>query len=453
MSEPEILADIADLRRSAAALEDAASEVALAGAQALAHAHAGALAITAPFSPGTAAHATAELVGSGAAIAKLEAGILASSALLIVRADLFIAADAAYLGVRALAAAATLLNTARFVIAEIGAIVLHSGGVAAATTVVGLLTGRISPAESALVFGRTFVSSAVDDGSALLDQFPQQIDAIQGSVNALTHPLNDELPDSSAEAILILTAIAERTGAMSDGRVVGQRDARDTLSGDASDPADIVRDIGSLSAQASDDGATHVAIRSIVEHGERRWLVEIHGTKSFAFGGSNPSDMLTNSLALSGRSQLEDAVLRAMDDAGIPPGERVMLAGHSQGGIVAAALASEPATRRRFNVTEVFTVASPVDHFRYPPEVQVTSVQHTGDLVPRLDAVSSHHTPNHHTYTVDRPAGSDIGERHGTDGYVHTVEGLHGAPIDRIGAFLGGPGATQDITTYTMTRE
>jgi pimeloyl-ACP methyl ester carboxylesterase len=65
-------------------------------------------------------------------------------------------------------------------------------------------------------------------------------------------------------------------------------------------------------------------------------------------------------------------VLQAMREAGIQPGEDVMLMGHSQGGITAMALAADDAVRAEFDVTTVFTGGSPAGRFDLPDRTTVT---------------------------------------------------------------------------------
>jgi pimeloyl-ACP methyl ester carboxylesterase len=63
----------------------------------------------------------------------------------------------------------------------------------------------------------------------------------------------------------------------------------------------------------------------------------------------------------------------------------VLLAGHSQGGIVAAALAADSGFRRRQRVTHVVTSGAPVARMPVPPGVSVLSLEHRQDAVPRLE--------------------------------------------------------------------
>lgn len=78
-----------------------------------------------------------------------------------------------------------------------------------------------------------------------------------------------------------------------------------------------------------------------------------------------------------------------------------MLAGHSQGGIAAAALACDPAAQRWFNITNVLTVGAPIANMPVPDDVHVLSIEHTQDPVPRLDARENPDRANWTTVTLD----------------------------------------------------
>jgi pimeloyl-ACP methyl ester carboxylesterase len=96
-------------------------------------------------------------------------------------------------------------------------------------------------------------------------------------------------------------------------------------------------------------------------------------------------------------------VVQAMRALGVRKGEPVLLVGHSQGGLIAAALAADPAVRREFTVSHVLTSGAPVASIPVPAEVQVLSIEHSDDLVPRLDGSPNHDRPNWITVTAPAP--------------------------------------------------
>ena len=152
--------------------------------------------------------------------------------------------------------------------------------------------------------------------------------------------------------------------------------------------ADAIEHIVDMHGGDADNG--EIAIEEHVTVGEdgttaRSWTVDIRGTQSFAIGQSGPQDMTTNLQGVAGMASDQlDAVMEAMDAAGISPEEAVEFAGHSQGGIMAAQLAADPGVRARYNVVSVVTAGSPTATVA-PSDVPVLSYENSGDIVPGLD--------------------------------------------------------------------
>ncbi|UNK70409.1 hypothetical protein [Microbacterium sp. H1-D42] len=139
---------------------------------------------------------------------------------------------------------------------------------------------------------------------------------------------------------------------------------------------------------------------------------------------SNLALMLTPAL----QTQYERAVLEAMEQAGVGPDDPVMLVGFSQGGIMAGHLA---AYNSDYNWQAVVAAGAPIDHMPIPDDIDVVSVQHNGDPVPRLDAItgdfdSIEHGSNWTSIRVDAPGadpvlGVDVGA-HNADKYSQTYQ-------------------------------
>ena len=152
--------------------------------------------------------------------------------------------------------------------------------------------------------------------------------------------------------------------------------------------ADTIEHIVDMHGGDADNG--EIAIEEHVTVGEdgtttRSWTVDIRGTQSFAIGQLGPQDMTTNLQGVAGMASDQlNAVMEAMDAAGISPEEAVEFAGHSQGGIMAAQLAADPAVRARYNVVSVVTAGSPTATVA-PSDVPVLSYENSGDIVPGLD--------------------------------------------------------------------
>ncbi|WP_165217043.1 hypothetical protein [Schaalia sp. ZJ1691] len=137
------------------------------------------------------------------------------------------------------------------------------------------------------------------------------------------------------------------------------------------------------------------------------WSVVIRGTQSWSVGSSNPQDMLSNLQGVAHEdSEQCKAVRTAMTMAGIKAGEAVEIVGHSQGGIIAAQLASDPQVVRNYRVTSVLTAGSPTGGFTTAPGVNMLSLENTRDIVPSLDGVSNQHGPGSMTVSFD---GNELG--------------------------------------------
>ena len=169
--------------------------------------------------------------------------------------------------------------------------------------------------------------------------------------------------------------------------------------------------------------------------GGSAWVVVVPGTQEWsARAGANPFDLTTDVRALTGEATVAAAgVGAALDLARARSGhagadDPVLLVGHSQGGMLAAALAGDPVFRRAHRVTHLVTTGAPVALFPVPASVRVLSVEHADDPVPRLDL-----TPNPAStswLTVLAPAATrpvDL-TRHRLAGYVDTVRVAEAAP-------------------------
>lgn len=120
------------------------------------------------------------------------------------------------------------------------------------------------------------------------------------------------------------------------------------------------------------------------------WTIVVRGTQRWMPGVDNPQDMATNLEEVAGlRSDQSRAILEAMDMAGIKAGEPVEFVGHSQGGIVAARLATDPAVLADYSVVSVLTAGSPIAASLPPESVKVLALENTRDIVPALDGANN----------------------------------------------------------------
>jgi hypothetical protein len=201
------------------------------------------------------------------------------------------------------------------------------------------------------------------------------------------------------------------------------------------------------------------------------YVVQIPGTQDWSpFRTDNPVDLTTNVAleAMAHDTKMQQAVREAMEDAGIPPDAPVMLTGHSQGGITAAALTADPDFRDRFNVKSVVTGGSPIGRIDIPDDVSVLSLEHDQDVVPKLEGKDN---PDRANWITVRRELSDaegaldtgspgLGGAHSTSNYAttgHDIDVSTAATIERWraeNAEFFTPGADQPATAtrYQISR-
>lgn len=144
--------------------------------------------------------------------------------------------------------------------------------------------------------------------------------------------------------------------------------------------------------------------------GVTRWIVQIPGTQDWnPTRTDNPVDLTSNVHLMSREAQtaVQRQIEKAMVAAGIAPGDPVMLTGHSQGGIAAAACAADPSFLQRFHVTSVVTGGSPIARMDIPDSVSVMSLEHAQDPVPKLDGRDNPAQDNWVTVSRELPT-SDV---------------------------------------------
>ena len=129
--------------------------------------------------------------------------------------------------------------------------------------------------------------------------------------------------------------------------------------------------------------------------GSNAWLVTIPGTDGQA---DSPFDWEQNVELMSAdaerrmRADSARMVVEAMEQAGIGRDEPVALIGHSQGGIVAAAIAADKADD--YNIQHVVTAGSPVANHPIGERTWVTSIEIDDELVAALDGADNPATDN-----------------------------------------------------------
>lgn len=269
------------------------------------------------------------------------------------------------------------------------------------------------------------LATTLFDNPWLLEQLVQEAPwVLQGLTDGVGGPLLPAIlsggawPTSSYEgSIAGLINAGNAFGLFTDG---GDFRIEHVDPGDGAPPhglGDVFTEQGKLSAETST-----VQVSTVVgADGVTRYVVQVPGTQEWSpTRGDNLSDLTSNLTLMSGRqAELERQVLAAMKAAGIGPDDPVMLTGHSQGGIVCAALASDPT--QPYTISAVVTGGSPIANFDIPADVSVLSLEHEQDVVPMLDGERNPDDMNWVTVRRSLAGEADgIGAAHGTDLYART---------------------------------
>ena len=272
-------------------------------------------------------------------------------------------------------------------------------------------------------------------------------------------------PRDQRDALGVVLAASRGIALDESGRSVTVSARRSAAGRPPTGVADLVSNHGPTS------GGRRVRVTGIQgPDGSWSWVVDVPGTQTFdPRAGDNPWDMTSNALLVAGRHPLiMQAVARALDDARRRAGDtssasRVMLTGHSQGGLTAAALAADPTFRSRHRVTHVVTSGAPAASLAVPEEVCVLSLEHDEDLVPGLEGDDN---PDRRDWvTVERSLADDLGadarssQAHDNAAYVDTARQVDASDDPSVQAwrdgaapFVGSPLATTVTTDYDVVR-
>ena len=148
----------------------------------------------------------------------------------------------------------------------------------------------------------------------------------------------------------------------------------------------------------------------------RDLVVYIPGTQSNQISGenvfnvgSNISSMTSTELAAS-----EVALRQTLDNMGVGDADRVILIGHSQGGIIA----SNIAISNDYQVAGLISVGAPIAH--QDLQVPVISIEHANDLVPALSG-ETNPISNNWVTVQNTPEAETIIDAHSMNSYIETA--------------------------------
>lgn len=233
---------------------------------------------------------------------------------------------------------------------------------------------------------------------------------------------------------------------------------------------DLAAVVDSLHAIHEDRGVSGTVEIRRTDHpdGRRSWTVLLPSTQAMLPGGTNPVDNLTNLETYGGLvSDVEIGAARAMELAGIAPGEEVAVVGFSQGGLVGMRLAADPLVRARYRISTVVTAGSPVAHLPTPAGTEVLHLEHLEDPIIGLDGTSNPAEPARTTVSRSLATGTpgeldfriSPAQSHSVAGYARTAELALAAAepsvvhlSERLAAVTGPPGAQVTATAYRLER-
>ena len=208
--------------------------------------------------------------------------------------------------------------------------------------------------------------------------------------------------------------------------------------------ADVVRGLASIAALG--DGS--VGVQRVNGPDGEAYIVSIPGTQDWSLWDDNHVDLQGNTEIRAGLvSDQMKSVISAMEAAGIPRDAPVMLAGHSQGGITAMALAASPTLLAGFNVTHVMTLGACGAGYPVPKNVQVLHLEHPEDIVPGLDLRPSAAGPNETTFThaISQSPDPELAKRAQVINTAHTFQGYIAT------AELAESGVSKSVDAFTAS--
>ena len=286
-------------------------------------------------------------------------------------------------------------------------------------------------------------------------------------------------PGDEEQAVAVLSAVGGMVGALDEDQAyaaVSVTALPSPTAGDAHAPTGVAG-LLTVAIDLGDDTAPgRVRVTQVLQpDGSSAWVVQVPGTQVWdPRPGADPFDLSTDVEAMTGEATLAAAgataaLAQAMATAGrggaVGRGDPVLLAGHSQGGIVAASLASDPAFCAAHPRLRVVTAGSPIAHFPIPRSVPVLALEHVQDPVPRLDGSANPDRPTWTTVRADlreRGAPASAAASHSSSGYLVTAEQVDSAIATHASASLDhwaveaapffGSERPAHVTDYLVTR-
>jgi hypothetical protein len=203
----------------------------------------------------------------------------------------------------------------------------------------------------------------------------------------------------------------------------------------AAPPAGLA-DLAARIPTLSEDGG-QVRIERYGGENALAWVVYIGGTAEWSpVTETEPWDLTSNLAAVAHREAGSyRAVVQAMHEAGVQPGEPVIEVGHSQGGLIAAQVAASG----EFATVATLTFGAPSGQVPVVQGVDTVAVEHTDDIVPGMGGASADATDRllvrREVYGAS-PIPLDVAlPAHSMTNYAETARLIDSSPEPRLRAF------------------
>lgn len=412
-------AHLLDLDQLAAMVQTLATDVVTVSAHLRLLASAPDLAASAALSPATAAAAAeaviAATVGPQGA-AQVAAGLEATSLMVQAAVTTYRLAESAADGLVAASEflGGVVLGTAATDLVVLGAVLAAGSAAALAETTAALAPLAALAAPHCARTADRGASAARREGSHVLSELqryavdhPDQVQQLAASGGGLIVGAEAALPPGLREAAVVKLGMPATTrdaalvlaGQYIDGTPVVTR----LTDMEPSQPRRTPTEVSDLYDGLGSDGSEsevpgRITINTVHSDGpggtpRTSYVVNLPGMDSFDLPGHENGDARDNSSNVRLVGGLDSSYTRgiamAMVSAGVPRGATVALVGHSQGGLAAVRLASDPSFTRDYHVTHVLTAGSPISRLPKNPDVSYLSLENLSDLVPRADGAAT----------------------------------------------------------------
>lgn len=217
-------------------------------------------------------------------------------------------------------------------------------------------------------------------------------------------------------------------------------------------PTTAPKSTADLLRRLPDDAESQVRVETYTyPDGTREHIVYIDGTQT-PLPGENPWDMGSNWDGYTGDNFASfEATKRALELAGVAPGEALTVVGHSQGGLIGTYLAMDDG----WNVQTVMLAGSPVTPTLNDDQT-LLQFAHTSDPVAALAGGGSPGTTGAPgSFVVSREGGGGLDSfdaplgSHGRDEYIKTAAAADGSGDARVVAFNSSMARLGTATTVT----